>query len=422
MLSTDGVHEFVGDAETLALIAQADDLAAAAQAIAEAALANGSGDNLTVQLRARRRPAQRRGRRPARRRARPAARAAARRPATASKAMRSCASSTRAAAATSISRATRPTARASRSRSRRPSTRGDEGELAALLLEEWVMRRVVAPEPAAAGAAARAARAYLRGRAVHRGADARPVDGATIRARSLPQVRDILGQLAAGAAGAAPARDAPPRPAAAERADRRRRAPCGSSISARSRSPGSASWRRARPRMRSSPGRSSTPRPSCSSASRRAAQSDLFSLGVIAYQMLTGALPYGTRSPARRRPRRSARLRYRPAREHDPDAARLGRRRAGQGARGRSRAPLPGAERVRLRHGPSQSASLVGGPLPLFERGTRAHLAHRRARAGRRAGDRAAEPSGARACSDEIGWERIADFFAALQKRLAARP
>ena len=50
MLSTDGVHEFVGDAETLALIEQADDLAAAARAIAEAALANGSGDNLTVQL------------------------------------------------------------------------------------------------------------------------------------------------------------------------------------------------------------------------------------------------------------------------------------------------------------------------------------------------------------------------------------
>src|SRR5690606_39068234 len=50
MLSTDGVHEFVSTAETLALIEGAANLDEAARAICETALADGSGDNLTVQL------------------------------------------------------------------------------------------------------------------------------------------------------------------------------------------------------------------------------------------------------------------------------------------------------------------------------------------------------------------------------------
>ena len=72
-------------------------------------------------------------------------------------------------------------------------------------------------------------------------------------------------------------------------------------------------------------------------------QSDLFSLGVIAYQMLTGALPYGTRVAGATSPAAQRALRYRPAREHDPELPDWVDAALGQGARGRSRAPLPGS-------------------------------------------------------------------------------
>jgi serine/threonine protein phosphatase PrpC len=45
------------------------------------------------------------------------------------------------------------------------------------------------------------------------------------------------------------------------------------------------------------------------------ARSDIFSLGVIAYQMLTGRLPYGTRVPQSRTRAAQRRLRYTPARD-----------------------------------------------------------------------------------------------------------
>jgi serine/threonine protein phosphatase PrpC len=50
VLSTDGVHEFVSPREMAALITSADDLDAAAREIVARALANGSDDNLTVQI------------------------------------------------------------------------------------------------------------------------------------------------------------------------------------------------------------------------------------------------------------------------------------------------------------------------------------------------------------------------------------
>lgn len=48
-------------------------------------------------------------------------------------------------------------------------------------------------------------------------------------------------------------------------------------------------------------------------------QSELFSLGVIAYQMLTGQLPYGTQIAGVRNRAALARLRYQPATAHNPD-------------------------------------------------------------------------------------------------------
>lgn len=51
ILSTDGAHEFVGTREMIGLVrTNADDLDRAARAIADAALANGSADNITVQI------------------------------------------------------------------------------------------------------------------------------------------------------------------------------------------------------------------------------------------------------------------------------------------------------------------------------------------------------------------------------------
>lgn len=50
VLATDGVHEFLGPREMADIIASADDLDAAAREIVVSALANGSDDNLTVQV------------------------------------------------------------------------------------------------------------------------------------------------------------------------------------------------------------------------------------------------------------------------------------------------------------------------------------------------------------------------------------
>src|SRR5690606_24273713 len=48
------------------------------------------------------------------------------------------------------------------------------------------------------------------------------------------------------------------------------------------------------------------------------AQSDLYSPGVIAYQMLTGDLPYGPAAARARTPAAQRKLRYRPAAELNP--------------------------------------------------------------------------------------------------------
>jgi serine/threonine protein kinase len=48
-------------------------------------------------------------------------------------------------------------------------------------------------------------------------------------------------------------------------------------------------------------------------------RSDLFSLGIIAYQMLSGGLPYGAAVARTRSPAEQRKLKYRPLAEHRPD-------------------------------------------------------------------------------------------------------
>ena len=83
-------------------------------------------------------------------------------------------------------------------------------------------------------------------------------------------------------------------------------------------------------------------------------QSDLFSLGVIAYQMLTGRLPYGARMAHGAHARPAAQRALRPGarrRARDPG---LDRRHAAQGRASRPAQALRGAVRVHLRPAPSQ--------------------------------------------------------------------
>ena len=221
MLSTDGVHEFVGDAETLALIERADDLAAAARAICRGRTGQRQRRQPHRAAAARRWPAQRRGVptcsapssacRP-RHGSRPASRFEG------YAILRELHAGSR-----SHVYLARDEADGARVALKVPATEhaGDEGELAALLLEEWVMRRVSHQNLLPPAPRRGRAQAYLRGCAVHRGADARPVDGR-------PSAPDPAASARHSRAArrrrprAAPARDAPPRPAAEERADRKR--------------------------------------------------------------------------------------------------------------------------------------------------------------------------------------------------------
>ena len=57
-------------------------------------------------------------------------------------------------------------------------------------------------------------------------------------------------------------------------------------------------------------GRSNIPRPNIFSARAASPRSDLFSLGVIAYQMLTGRLPYGAEVARTRTKAQQKKLRY----------------------------------------------------------------------------------------------------------------
>lgn len=366
MLSTDGVHEFVGDAETLALIEQAGDLAGAARAICEAALANGSRDNLTVQLlRVDGLPngevsdllGAELGLPPAPRfRAGDSFEGYA--------ILRELHAGSR-----SHVYLARDEADGSRVALKVPATEHaeDEGELAALLLEEWVMRRVshqnlLPPAP-------------RRGSRGHIYAVAPFIEGQTLDQwmadhprPTLQQVRDILGQLAAGVLALHRRemlhRDLRPRNVLIDCDGTVRIIDFGSVEVA---GLGELALRAAKDAIFAGTVQYAAPELFLGEPASR--QSDLFSLGVIAYQLLTGALPYGTRVAGATSPAAQRALRYRPAREHVPELPGWV-----DAALGKALAVDP-ARRYRelsefvydMAH---PNPALVGGPLPLLERGT----------------------------------------------------
>ena len=316
MLSTDGVHDFVGTARTLELIAGATDLTQAAQAIAEEALAQGSGDNLTVQL------------------VRveslpngevdelldgslglpPAPRLAAGERFEGYEILRELHSGSR-----SHVYLARDEADGSLVAIKVPSTEHawDEGERAALLLEEWVTRRV-SHRNLLSAAPQRRPRRYVYSVAPF-------VDGETLDAwmtrhprPELAAVRDVVGQLAAGLLALHRRemlhRDLRPRNALIDREGAVRIIDFGSVEVA-----GLSEFAPEAAKQALFAGTVQYAAPELFLGEPATPSSDIFSLGVIAYQMLTGALPYGTAVASAVTPTAQRRLRYRPAAELNPD-------------------------------------------------------------------------------------------------------
>jgi serine/threonine protein phosphatase PrpC/predicted Ser/Thr protein kinase len=315
MLSTDGVHEHLTPGETLALTEAAVDLDRGARAIAEAARANGSGDNLTVQL------------------VRietlpsgevtdllgtdlhlpPAPRLIAGQRFEGYAVLRELHAGSR-----SHVYLVRDEADGQLVALKVPATDHavDEGELAALLIEEWVMRRVAHQN--LLGAVPR------RGERAHIYAVAPYVEGRTLQQwmrdnprPSLQQVRDIVGQLASGLLALHRRemlhRDLRPANVLIDEHGTARIIDFGSVEVAGLGELG----RTAKPAMFAGTVQYTAPELFLSNPASPC--SDLFSLGVIAYQMLTGALPYGSAVSAATTSSAQRRLRYQPAREHDPD-------------------------------------------------------------------------------------------------------
>jgi len=315
MLSTDGVHEFVSAAETLALIESAADLDEAARAICEAAAAHGSGDNLTVQL--------------VRIEALPAGDGSellgaglALPPAPRLKTgdrldgyaiLREIHRGSR-----SHVYLARDEADGQRVAIKVPSTdhAADEGELAALLLEDWTMRRVSHQNLLGAAPDRPRSRIY---------AVSPYVDGQTLEQwmadnprPALAQVRDIVGQLAAGLLALHRRemlhRDLRPRNVLIDGDGTVRIIDFGSVEVAGlgELGPGLA-------KQAIFAGTVQYAAPELFLGEPASPRSELFSLGVIAYQMLTGVLPYGRSLAGATTPSAQRRLRYRPASEFNPE-------------------------------------------------------------------------------------------------------
>jgi serine/threonine protein phosphatase PrpC len=316
MLSTDGVHEFVEQARTAQLVGRNPDLDEAAQAITAEALANGSRDNLTVQL--------------VRIESLPDGEVddllgsdLCLPPAPMLKAgdsfegyhvLRELHAGSR-----SHVYLARDEADGARVVLKVPSTEhaGDDGELAALLIEDWVTRRVAHQNllPAAPQHRPRrhiyAVAPFIEGQPLDAWMNDHPRP-------ELPIMRDVVRQIAAGLQALHRRemlhRDLRPLNVMIDADGTVRIIDFGSvEVAGLSEAvPGAA-----KPALFAGTVQFAAPELFLDQPATR--RSDLFSLGVIAYQMLTGALPYGTGIAAASSRAAQRRLRYRPASEVNPD-------------------------------------------------------------------------------------------------------
>jgi serine/threonine protein phosphatase PrpC len=315
MLATDGIHEHVPAEELAAIIGRGDDLDGAAHALAEAALARGSDDNLTVQLvRVERLPHGDVAEMLGEELALPAAPHL--RPGQSFEGFRVL----RELHAGSRSHVylARDETSDQRVVLKVPATEhaGNQEELAALLLEQWVARRVTHP--------ALLPPAPVRSSPRHIYAVAPFIEGETLEQwmhdhpqAPLVQVRSIIGQLAAGLLALHRRemihRDLRPRNVIVEEGGTARIIDFGSVEVA---GLGELASNAAKAAIFA--GSIQYTAPEILRGDRASPQSDLFSLGVIAYQMLTGDLPYGAAAARATTIAAQRRLRYRPAPELNP--------------------------------------------------------------------------------------------------------
>ncbi|MGD9812358.1 MAG: protein kinase [Sphingobium sp.] len=310
LMMTDGVHEHVSPAETVATIRNSITLDDAASALADLALERGSNDNLTVQI--------------ARIESLPAGRIddligqeLSLKPTPELKAgdafdgyeiIRQIHGGSR-----SHVFLARDVADGTRVALKVPSTEHaqDEAEISALMLEDWVMRRISHQNVLGAPPQKRARR-YLY--SVSRYVEGQTLDEwmADNPEPELPAVRDIVRQIAAGLLALhrrqMTHRDLRPKNILIDRDGTVKIIDFGSVEVA-----GVEEIAPSENEDAAFAGTMQYSAPEVYLGEPASARSDLFSLGVIAYQMLTGEFPYGPRVAAARTPAAQRRLRYTPS-------------------------------------------------------------------------------------------------------------
>jgi serine/threonine protein phosphatase PrpC len=315
MLATDGIHEHLPADRVCSIVGRGDNLEGAARALAETALAGGSDDNLTVQLvRIERLPEGDVAELLGGELALPAApHLRAGQSFEGFEVLRELHAGSR-----SHVYLARDQASGQRVVLKVPATEhaGDQQELAALLLEQWVARRVSHP--------ALLPPAPVRSTPGHIYAVAPYIEGETLEQwihdhpqPSLVQVRTIVGQLAAGLLALHRRemihRDLRPRNVMIDEGGTARIIDFGSVEVA---GLGELATNAARAAIFA--GSIQYAAPEILRGEPASPQSDLYALGVIAYQMLTGALPYGPAAARAQTTAAQRRLRYRPAGELNP--------------------------------------------------------------------------------------------------------